>query len=283
MFGAAGITPSRSCLAEDHHEDDQHRSRDAVELRSRIQWRGNRVETIGHLPDTGLVDLPDRGVFELWDEVPVDLALVRADGGDCTFPATAVRLRADERHPAFRVLGEADGPCFLCLRCGTASSGDHRGRLPLLTGNRRVNTGEPRAGIGLRQERQRLVVLRPGGVHLAVGCGVASLPPARGELTKAPPALTPDCCWFPGLRRAHRVLRWSRADSREPSCHCVPLEVMPSQKWLSIRVFSRATRRPMARCGTRSVARRDPFWSADHPALFWKVRACHPRAIPNDY
>jgi hypothetical protein len=142
-----------------------------------------------------------------------------------------------------------------------------------------------RATRGHRSSSGTSAACRPPSGRCTSRRQVRGSEPATGQrgAYEGSPALTPDCCWFPGLRRAHRVLRWSRADSREPSCHCVPLEVMPSQSGF-LSGFSRGLRGALWHAVARGRWHAGTeFRSADHPALFWKVRACHPRAIPNDY
>src|SRR5699024_1543581 len=93
----------------------------AVELRLRVERRRNLVQSVGHQANPRLIDLTDRSVFKLWDEVARDLALVRANGADRTLLTTAVRLRSYYPKPAFRVLGESDRACFLCCNFCSAA------------------------------------------------------------------------------------------------------------------------------------------------------------------
>src|SRR5699024_12637950 len=119
--------------------------------------------------------------------------------------AAAVRLRADQLDPPVRVLGEPDRPSLLRSGLGAETSGARLRRLPLAPGNLRVHRGQPRARIGLREERQRHGIVGAGRLGIPLGSGVPDLPAARGELPQPAPRLAFDFA-FLLLPRAYHTL-----------------------------------------------------------------------------
>src|SRR5699024_1714759 len=154
---------------------------------------------------------------ELGDQVAVDLALIGAHRSERALLAAAVRLRADQLDPPVRVLGEPDRPSLLRSGLGAETSGARLRRLPLAPGNLRVHRGQPLAGIGLREERQRLVIVGAGRIGIPIGSGVPDLPAARGELPQPAPRLALARAVLL-LRRAHHALRWTLVDRSGRPC-----------------------------------------------------------------
>src|SRR5690606_14645340 len=159
---------------------------------------------------------------ELGDQVAVDLALVGTHRSERALLAAAVQLRADQLDPPVRVLGEPDRPGLLIFSLGAKTSAARLGRLPLAPGDLRVHRGQPRARIGLREERQRLVIVGAGRIGNPIGSGVPDLPAAGGELPQPAPRLALARTVLP-LRRAHHALRWTIMDRSAPPCPSVPL------------------------------------------------------------
>lgn len=213
------------CLAEDHHEHDQHGSSDPVELGLGVERRGDRIETVSHHTDTRLVNVAHRGVAELRDQIAIDLALVRADGSNRALLFASVRLRANCSYPAVGVLCESDRSRPLCISFRSATVRHRRRRFPRLAGNPAVCARQPGTGIGLREECQRLVIIGAGCVNLTVRGRIPGLPATGWELPKAPPSFTPLYRGRSRRRCAHHALQWPRADTRGRSCHFVPLRV----------------------------------------------------------
>ena len=163
---------------------------DPVELGLRVQRRRNPVQSLGHRPNPGLIDLSDWKVPELGNQISGDFALVGPDSAVGPHLAAAVGLGAHRLKPPFCILGESDRPRLLGSSPSPKPCRECRRRLPVTASDPRVNTGEPGASVGLRQERQRLVILCPSCALPAVWAHVPGLPAPRRQLSQTAPCLS---------------------------------------------------------------------------------------------
>ncbi|MFC5127037.1 hypothetical protein ACFPRL_28010 [Pseudoclavibacter helvolus] len=251
------------CLPKDHHEHDEHRPRDAVELRVRIQRCGDLVKPIRHHLDAGGVDLTHRSVSELWNEIAGDLPLVRAHRPNRPLLTAAIRFGTDHFKPTFGVLLEAQRLRLFDCQLGFKLGCDLLRWLPQPPRHLRLHPGQPGAGIRFREKRERLILISSSRVGRSVWSWVTDLPPAGGKLSQPSPCFA-FCCGVALRRGTHDALPWTRTDSCGPSCPFVPLaprQALDPPNSADLKAFSTSRR---ARWGTTWRARKPEIRVGEH-------------------